>query len=262
MRLGISALSIVGACLYSSCVLAGESGISSINCATTSYRSVISVFGGYANINAGDRASYLGSEGTVYSYRSSKDGESDGFIGGFIGVEHPISWYNLLVQAGVEYSYFGPVGVQGSNRVDMLSGASTLYRYRYDYRAHQFLASAKLLTTTYGRFHPYALAGIGAAVNYMGHFRATAVQTGGIDGSPFFRENNAIRFSYGVGLGVDLDVNPYTRFGLGYRFSGLGDGTLKRGRMLTNNQIISVPFALGTHNAHANQLVAQLTFVV
>ncbi|WP_133137919.1 outer membrane protein [Legionella rowbothamii] len=262
MRLGISVLGIVGACWYSSCALAGDSGISSINCATTSYRSVISFFGGYANVNAGGRASYLGSEGTVYSYRSLKDGQSDGFLGGFIGIEHPISWYNLLVQAGLEYNYFGPVGVQGLNTVSMASGVSTLHRYNYNFLAHQFLVSAKLLTTTYARYHPYASAGIGAAVTNMEHFRATAVQAGGGNTTPFFAEHNATRFSYNVGLGVDADVNQYTRLGLGYRFSSLGDAALKRGQMLVNNQLVPVPFALGAHNTYANQLVAQITFVV
>lgn len=262
MRLGVSVLGIAGACLYSSCALAGESGISTINCATTSYRSVISFFGGYANVNAGGRTSYLGNDGTVYSYRSSKDGQNDGFLGGFIGIEHPISWYNLLVQAGLEYNYFGPVGVQGLNTVSTASGVSTLHRYNYNFLAHQFLVSAKFLTTTHGRYHPYALAGIGAAVTNMEHFRVTAVQTGGVNTTPFFSEHNATRFSYSVGLGVDADVNQYTRLGLGYRFSGLGDAALRRGQMLVNNQFTSVPFALGVYNTHANQLVAQITFVV
>lgn len=262
MRLGVSVLGIVGACLYSSCALAGESGIATINCATASYRSVMSFFGGYANINAGGRASYLGSDSTLYSYRSSKDGQSDGFLGGFIGIEHPISWYNLLVQAGLEYSYFGPVGVQGLNTVSTTSGTSTLHRYRYNLLAHQFLASAKFLTTTHRRYHPYASAGIGAAVTNMENFRVTAVQDGGVNTAPFYSENNATRFSFSVGLGVDVDVNQYTRLGLGYRFSGLGDAALKKGKMLANNQVVSVPFALGVHNTHANQLIAQITFVI
>ncbi|MDR3501263.1 MAG: hypothetical protein P4L79_01610 [Legionella sp.] len=262
MRLGVSVLGIAGACLYSSCALAGESGISSINCATTSYRSVISFFGGYANIDAGGRASYSGRDGTVYSYRSSNNGQSDGFMGGFIGIEHPIAWYNLLVQAGMEYSYFGPVGVQGLNTIGMTSEASTLHRYTYNFRAHQFLASAKFLTTTHVRFHPYASVGIGAAVNNMGHFRATPVQADAMNSSPFFLESNSTQFSYSVGLGVDVDVNQYARFGLGYRFSGFGNAALKSGRMIAKNQLVSVPFDLGINNAHANQLVAQITFVV
>ncbi|MFJ1267131.1 outer membrane protein [Legionella lytica] len=262
MRLGVSVLSIAAACLYSSYALAGESGISTMNCATTSYRSVLSFFGGYANINAGARVSYLGGDGTAYSYRSSKDGQSDGFLGGFLGVEHPISWYNLLVQAGLEYSYFGPVGVQGLNTVSMTSGISTVHRYRYNLVAHQFLVSAKFLTTTHGRYHPYALGGIGAAVTNMENFRVTPIQDGGMTTAPSFSENNSTRFSYSVGFGVDVDVNQYTRLGLGYRFSGLGDAALKRGKMLANNQVVPVPFALGVHNTHANQLMAQLTFVV
>ncbi|EHL32756.1 outer membrane protein [Legionella drancourtii] len=262
MRLGIFVLGIIEACLHSSCTLAGESGISDINCATTNNRSVISFFGGYTYIDAGGRASYFGRDGIVYSYRSSKDGRSDGFIGGFLGIEHPISWYNLLVQAGMEYSYFGPVGVQGFNTAAMASGASTLHRYHYSFLAHQFLASAKFLTTTHERFHPYASVGIGAAVNHMGNFRATAVEAGGMNTSPFFLDNNVTQFSYSVGLGVDVDVNQYARFGLGYRFSGLGDAALKGGRMIANNQLVSVPFSLGIHNIHANQLVAQITFAV
>lgn len=265
MRLGISVLGLAGACLYSSCALAGESGISSIsgiNCATTSNRSVISFFGGYANIDAGGRASYLGRDGTTYSYRSSKNGQSDGFIGGFLGIEHPISWYNLLVQAGMEYSYFSPMGVQGLNTAAMASGASTVHRYRYSFLAHQLLASAKFLTTTHERFHPYASVGIGAAVNSMGRFRATAVEADGLNTSPFFLDNNVTHFSYSVGLGVDVDVNQYARFGLGYRFSGLGDAALKGGRMIANNQLVSVPFSLGIHHIHANQLIAQITFAI
>ncbi|WP_133137273.1 outer membrane protein [Legionella rowbothamii] len=259
MRLGISVLGVAGACFYSSFALAGESGIKSM---TPSYRSVVSLIGGYASVNAGSSVSYLGDDDSVYTYRSSKDVHSDGFIGGFIGLEHSLPWYNVLLQAGVEYSYFGPVTGHGFNTAGIEPETSTLYRYQYRFQTQQVLASAKFLVTTHERYHPYASLGLGAAFNDLGRFRTATVVTGDLNSTPYFSNNNNSQFSYSLGAGVDVDVNQNVRVGLGYRFSGFGKGEFKGGHIIAGDYTAPVPFTYGIRNLYANQLVAQISYII
>ncbi|WP_058534844.1 outer membrane protein [Legionella saoudiensis] len=259
MRLGISVLGIAGACFYSSFAFAGESGIKSI---APSYRSVVSLIGGYASVNADSRVSYLGDDDNVYTYRSSKDGHNDGFIGGFIGLEHPLPWYNVLLQAGIEYSYFGPVTVHGVNTAGIEPETSTLYHYQYRFQTQQVLASAKFLMTTYERYHPYASVGLGAAFNDLGRFRAVTAEIDNINSTPYFRDNNKSQFSYSLGAGVDVDINQNIRMGLGYRFSGFGKAAFKGGHIVAGDYTASVPFTYGIRNLYANQLVAQISYII
>ncbi|MFJ1267301.1 outer membrane protein [Legionella lytica] len=259
MRLGISVLGIAGVCFYSSFALAGESGIQSM---TPSYRSVVSFMEGYASINAGSHDSYLSDDDNIYTYRSSKDGHNDGFIGGFIGLEHPLPWYNVLVQAGVEYSYFGPLTVHGFNTVGVEPETSTLYSYQYRFQTQQVLASAKFLMTTHERYHPYASVGLGAAFNDVGRFRAATAETGNLNSTASFRDNNQSQFSYSLGAGVDVDVNQNVRVGLGYRFSGFGDASFKGGHIVAGDYIAPVPFTYGIRTLYANQLVAQISYII
>lgn len=259
MRLGISVLGIAGACFYSSFAFAGESGIQSI---APSYRSVVSLLGGYASINVGSRGSYLGDDDNIYTYHSSKDRHNDGFIGGFIGLEHPLPWYNVLLQAGVEYSYFWPVTVHGLNTVGVEPETSTLYGYQYRFQTQQVLASAKFLMTTHERYHPYASVGLGAAFNDIGCFRAATAETGNLNGTAYFNDNNKTQFSYSLGAGIDVDVNSNVRVGLGYRFSGFGDASFKGGHIVAGDYMAPVPFTYGIRNLYANQLVAQISYII
>ncbi|MBN9231181.1 MAG: hypothetical protein BGO90_09220 [Legionella sp. 40-6] len=260
MRSGIALAGVIGACLYASLSHAGESGISSYT--SPVLRSVVTLLGGYANINAGTRQTFLGDDDNVFIYRTSGGGESTGFIGGFLGYEHDLPWYNLFGQLGFEYVYYGPVTPGGQHTVGIEPETSTLYHFKYRFQAQQFLASMKLLTTTYERFHPYFSLGLGTSVNNMGRFTAITQETGSINLTASYKARSSTQFGYAVGLGVESDVYQHVRVGIGYRFSGFGDVSLKDPRLAVNGQALPVPFRLGVNNAYANQFIAHISYVI
>ena len=200
----------------------------------------------------------------MFTYNNYGGGKNTGFIGVFLGAEHDLLWVSgseFFMQTGVEYNYFGKIGVNGINTVGIEPQTSTTYHYNYNFQTQQVLGTLKLFATTYERFHPYGEVGLGAAFNYAGQYDATTIETGGINLTPRFSNPNKTRFSYSVGLGVDTQVNAKIRVGLGYRYSNFGSSSLGNGTVSFNNYQSTVPFALGNSNAYANQLIARISYV-
>ncbi len=258
MRSGFSALSIAGALLYSSFAVSGESGIRSM---LPTYRPVISFTGGYANMDATGKAYFLGDDESLFSYDSKTNSRNGGVVGGFLGVERSLPWYDLLAQVGVEYNYFTPIQIHGEHTVGMDPDYSTLYHYRYQFQSQQVLASFKLLATNDKFLHPYLQVGLGAAWNKVGHFSATTAETGSINLTPSFNDHTKAEFSYNLGAGLDFDMSQNIRLGFGYRFSGLGNASLTGGQISMGDFTTSVPFAVGIHHAGAHQVIASISYV-
>lgn len=258
MRSGFSVLSIAGALLYSSFAISGESGIQSM---LSTYRPVISLTGGYANMDATGKAYFLGEDESVFAYDSKANSRNGGVVGGFLGVEHSLPWYGLLAQAGLEYNYFTPIQIHGEHTVGMEPDYSTFYRYHYRVQSQQFLASVKILATNDKALHPYVQVGLGAAWNRVGNFSAITDETGSINLTPTFNDHTRAEFSYNLGAGLDFDMSKNVRIGFGYRFTGLGNASLTGGQISMGDFTTSVPFAVGIHNAGEHQLIAQISYV-
>lgn len=258
MRSGITVLSIAGAFLYSSLAISGESGIRSM---LSTYRPVISLTGGYANMDATGKAYFLGDDETVFAYDSKANSRNGGVIGGFLGMEHSLPWYGLLAQLGLEYNYFTPLQIHGEHTVGMELDYSTLYHYHYQFQSQQLLASLKILATNDKALHPYVQVGLGTAWSRVGRFSATTDDVGSINLTPSFNEHTRSEFSYNLGAGLDFDMSQNVRIGFGYRFSGLGNASLTGGRISMGDFSTSVPFAVGVHHAGEHQLIAQLSYV-
>ena len=165
------------------------------------------------------------------------------------------------MEAGVEYNDFGHIGVKGINTVGVEPQTSTTYHYNYNFQTQQVLGTLKLFATAYERFHPYGEVALGAAFNHAGQYQVTTTETGSLNLTPRFSNQNNTQFSYSLGLGVDTQVNTNIRAGLGYRYSNFGSSSLGNGTVTFNQYQSSVPFALGGSNADANQLIARISYV-
>jgi opacity protein-like surface antigen len=228
-------------------------------------RPVISLQGGYASVNAGNGTQrFTDIDSDVFTYTNSGSGKNTGFIGVFFGAEHAlplISRPGFFMQTGVEYNYFGKIGVSGVNTVGVEPETSTMYNYNYNFQTQQVLGTFRLFATTYERFHPYGEVGLGAAFNHAGQYNATTTETGSINLTPSFSNQNNTQFSYSLGLGVDTKVNTNIRVGLGYRYSNFGSSSLGNGVVTFNQYQASVPFTFSSSSAYANQLIARISYV-
>ena len=226
---------------------------------------VVALQGGYASMNAGGNTQrFTGTDSDVFTYNNSGGGKNTGFIGVFLGTEHAfplISRPGFFMQTGVEYNYFGKIGVNGINTVGVEPHTSTTYHYNYNFQTQQVLGTVKLFATTYERFHPYGEVGLGAAFNHAGQYNTTTTETGSINLTPGFSNQSNTQFSYSLGLGVDTQVNTKIRVGLGYRYSNFGSSSLGNGTVTFNNYQSPVSFALGSSNTYANQLIARISYV-
>ena len=229
------------------------------------YRPVVSLQGGYGSIAAGGNTQrFIGTDSDVFTYNNSGSGKNTGFVGVFLGAEHAlplIARPGFFMQAGVEYNYFGKIGVNGINTVGVEPQTATTYHYNYNFQTQQVLGTLKLFATTHERFYPYGEVGLGAAFNHAGQYNATTTETGSINLTPGFSNQNQTQFSYSLGLGVDTQVNTKIRVGLGYRYSNFGASSLGNGTVIFNNYQSPVSFALGDSNAYANQLIARISYV-
>ena len=253
---------VVGTFLGCSIAIAGDIGpiVSS-----QEFHPVVSLQGGYASINAGGNTHrFTGTDSDVFTYNNSGSGKNTGFIGVFLGAEHDLPWIQrpgFFIQAGVEYNYFGNIGVTGINTVGVEPQTSTTYNYNYNFQTQQALGTLRLFATTYERFNPYGEVGLGAAFNHAGQYNATTTETGSLNLTPRFSNQNQTQFSYSAGLGLDTQVNTKIRVGLGYRYSNFGSSSLGNGTVTFNNYQSPVSFALGSSNTYANQLIARISYV-
>lgn len=118
-----------------------------------------------------------------------------------------------------------------------------------------------MLTTVYTHYYPYAEVGLGAAFNHVGGYNATTAETGSVNLTPRFGNQNTNQFSYSLGLGVDRQVNTNIRVGLGYRYSNFGSSSLGDGAILYNGYQYPTYFALKSSNNYANQLLARISYL-
>lgn len=125
---------VIGTILLCSKAIAGEMGpiVSSIG-----LHPVLSLQSGYASINTGGGTQrFIGTDSDVFTYTNSNNAKNTGFIGVFLGAEHELPWVSrpgFFMQMGVEYNYFGNIGIKGINTVGVEPQTSTNYNYNYNF---------------------------------------------------------------------------------------------------------------------------------
>jgi opacity protein-like surface antigen len=189
-----------------------------------------------------------------YDYDAIHNTQSAGLFNIFLGRE----WYlkrNFDVQAGLSYYYLGSLKATGHVTQGMDAPSSDTYHYDYEIQNQQLLVETKWLYV-YKKYHPYLLVGLGASFNRAKDFDVHIPNF-----TAFSREysgHSTTSFTYDVGVGLDYDVNPFTRLGLGYRFADLGKAKLGSAVIDTT----SVSGTLSQSHLYTNELLIQLTFLI
>lgn len=204
--------------------------------------------------------SYAGIE-DVFTYEDNSGHSNVGLVSVFLGAERSLQWPGIFMQGGFEYNYFANGTVSGLNTVGVEQDTSTIYQYRYKLQSQQMLAVAKLYSTWNTIYHPNVSAGLGASFNRAYDYGVRTNETGSVNIAPEFADHTQSSFSYSLGLGLDADINPQMRFGLGYRFSDLGKSSLGGGTLGFDFEREPAGFTLGGRTHYINQMVAQLSYI-
>jgi hypothetical protein len=190
-----------------------------------------------------------------YNYSAAHPTQSSGLYGIFLGIEQSITspW---LLQAGFDYNNNGSFLAKGLLTQGADVPSQDVYTYQYRIRSQQLWAEGRLLYTFKTRYHPYFLVGFGTSFNKAYNYSTNV--------PPFlaftrtYQNNSETSFSYEIGVGIDVDINPHWRAGLSYRFADLGKVALGNATISTTN----VSGTLSQSSLYVNQMIGQLTFVI
>jgi opacity protein-like surface antigen len=228
----------------------------------TNVRGVLALQGGLAKLNPSYSFATIGTDDQDFTYQTQSNNLTDGYVGAFVGLESPVFTPDYILQAGFQYDYFGSVTAKGLNGAGIEPQTSTFYNYQYQLQTQQLLFIGKFLFTVRHMFHPYLAAGLGAAFNHAHGYNAVTSQTGSVNLTPTFSSNMQTSFSYSVGLGFDIDIDPHARLGIGYRFSDFGKSSLGNGGVIYNNYFSPVSFSLGGSHTYVNQLALEFGYLL
>ncbi|MDI1351699.1 MAG: outer membrane beta-barrel protein [bacterium] len=257
-------IGIASTLLVSALAQAGAMGTQAL---PAPYHPVVSVIGGFSAVSTHNSQTFTGADDEAFLYHHQKNNHHQGLIGVFLGVEHSLPSPDFLLQLGGEYTYFGPAHAQGLNFVGIEPSTYTTYTYNYRLQSQQALAVAKVLkkikpfVSKPYMFYPYASIGLGLAFNNSSDYGVSTQESGGVNLTPTFANQHNRAFSYRLGVGVDTDIAPHLRAGLGYRFADLGKASLGSGTIQFNGLAFPVPFSPHVPHVYANQLVAQISYV-
>ena len=175
--------------------------------------------------------------------------------GGFLGLEHAFTPW-LIAQLGV--SGYADGGLNPTGDVWQLT-EPRFDNLTYSYYVHhaRVMLTGKVLSTlpTYNAFHPYFSWEVGAAFNRTNRYLETPLIPQSIPMTPFASHSQE-SFAYGVGVGVDYNLNDMVRLGIGYQFADLGSASLG-----VSPQQVNSTQSLSIAHLYANQLRFQLTFL-
>jgi len=190
-----------------------------------------------------------------YDYSVYKVTQSSSLLDGFLGAE-----FNLFpkwaLQIGVDYNQATPFTAQGTLTQGADVQSEDIYHYHYRVTNKQLLLEGKLLYTTHEKYHPYLLAGVGAAFNRSNNYYTNVPPF--ITFTRMYQNKSTLSFSYAIGVGIDVDVTSHMRIGAGYRLADLGK--IKLG----NATIDTTPVngTLTQNNLYTNEMLAQIIFLV
>lgn len=251
------------------CMTSLAASVDSLNQQFKNYRPVVTIFGGPSWINLHNRSmSLAGTDDETFTYQTKNPGSANGYGGGFLGVEWTLPYHNFFIQLGVEYDKFGSTKLKGSSLAGIQDDTSTSYQYSYQIATQQAIAAVKLLgildipKVMSHQLYPYFSVALGAAFNKARSFTtSTAEDVCSANLTPTFANGSDTNFSYNIGLGVDTDIAPHFRLGIGYRYSNFGQISLGQGAVTVNQYRSSIDSSLHSSNVSENQFLAQLTFI-
>jgi len=222
---------------------------------------VVTLTGGTTTLSA-QQSQTLSFDDTLFEYHPNHTSTQQFIAGGFIGEEYSLNkkWAWQLGLAFYQITSFSITGNETQAPAEN-SVATNSWNYQYKISSSQLLVENKLLFALRKRYHPYLLAGVGAAFNHVYGFQATQQNSGEV-ATANFADNQNSSLIYTLGFGVDIDIIKRMRMGIGYRFAYLGKYDLGKGTLDTGigGNVFSTP-ALHSTNAFNHAVVIQLTYL-
>ena len=175
--------------------------------------------------------------------------------GAFLGVERVLT-ERFSVQLGVSAYADCNLTPQGDVWLFSVPKFDALI-YRYQVRHSRVMVEGKFLNNflSHQAIHPYVSWEVGAAFNRACSYLETSFTPDVPPMVPFGNRSQS-SFAYGVGLGVDYNLNQRVRFGIGYQFADLGAASLG----LTSAELTTQTLSIS--HLYTNQLRFQLTFLI
>jgi opacity protein-like surface antigen len=193
--------------------------------------------------------------GTTYAYQANHNSQSRALLGAFIGQEYqPLS--RFAVQFGL--AYYQPssaYSVKGLLTQGPAVLTATQLNYGYNVITRQVLLEGKLLTNWRQRYYPYVSLGLGEAFNNASGYQISTPSL--LTKTPLYAAARNHSFAYRLGIGMDVELVPHVRMGLGYRFSDLGKINL--GTALINS--IPINGILKQTHLYTNELLGQMSYI-
>lgn len=218
---------------------------------------IIFTSGAVFNSDAGQSKYFPPQNGILsfYHYSATHKTQRQSSFGGFIGAEFLLP-HHWILQTGFSYDQYSPFIAKGfvTQGVDVPS--SNQYAYKYAIKTHQFLIENKFLYP-WRRYYPYLSLGVGAASNHSYNYVVDILPLF-TTFSPQFMDKTNTSLTYTIGFGIDMNLTPSTRLGLGYRFTDLGAAKTGKGvidNIITNNQLSQLHLC-------TNEILAQLTIIL
>jgi opacity protein-like surface antigen len=168
---------------------------------------------------------------------------TNAIVGGFAGSEMFVrpDWH---IQLG--FGYNQPTAFE--DRGTITPGG---YAYSYSVKAHQALIAGKLLYNCLGRFHPYFAGGFG--VSFLDAYDFTDPRYGAR-----IEDHSNTSWTWNVGAGVDYNLTPAWRLGVGYRYNDFG-------RVDLGNAIfggIKTSSTLKQNHFTASEVLGEISYII
>lgn len=171
-------------------------------------------------------------------YTSEKAYQSSGLLGLGLGVEHGLT-EQLSWQLGLS-GYFNS-NIRSTGHVWQFA-LPEFDNFIYDYtiQSKRVMATGKVLATIKQSIHPYVSCELGAGFNRTSAYKETPLIIEAVAMAPFSDRTHA-SLAWGVGGGIDVDINPTLRLGLGYQFANLGKTSLGASPAQFTQQSLRLP---------------------
>lgn len=172
------------------------------------------------------------------------------FLGGETELSSQWRW-----QYGVQYLATDPFNVSGN----VFQFSDPLYNnlnYNYYIQNYRVLAETKLFANFTTRWHPYAIAAIGAGINKTYNYYEIGKTSADVPMTVPFMNKTATGLAYSLGLGLDMDLSNQVRIGVNYRWSDLGKASL--GTTPLQDSTTTIHYS----NFRANELLVEISYVV
>ena len=223
------------------------------DCPQHTPRLIFILSGGYGYSHVGENSQTIVSPaGTSYVYDGDTDVQSQPYGGIGIGAEFVLPG-GMLIDIDAAYYITEHYKADGFLTVDGVRPEFPAYNYKIIGR--QALIELKILGDMGSAFHPYITLAAGESFNSAYDYETNAV------GTPVFSGNLTRNFSYSGAIGVDTDLNSFTRLGIGYRYTNFGDVETDNGRFQgTPGSDTMDPLSMS--NFHTQAWLMQLTFLI